>query len=313
MNSGLLQIRWWQIRKELQGIGLVYVFVLLVLVFFASGFALTQYRDNPNAFLMAGLVAGAVLSLHIGRKDKDFILKHITNPARKMFLEYAVLTVPFTVPVLFTQHWWLFIAMQLAFAGIALLRVSQRGFTRLAFLSSWIAPADFEWLSGVRKSWLFLLVLYILAWATCWIMAAPLVCLWLFTVQVSSFYIECEPLTMLRATYTNGRSFIHTKIRRHSGMLLLVSLPVLVTNSIVCPQMWWINALFAGAQLLLLIFAVLLKYALYIPERTLSGNNILLGIAALSGAVPFLLPVPLLMNLRNYGRAIRNLKTYGHD
>lgn len=310
MNRSLLLIRWWQIRKELKGAGLLYALLLLLIVVAGSGMAFSHYRRNPDAYLVAGLIAGSVLALHTGRKDKSFVRKHMDRPVFNMFLEYSVLTLPFTLPVLGTPYAWLFVLMQLAFAGIACIPGTLREKTRYRFLASWIAARDFEWLSGVRKSFMLLIAFYTMAWATCWIMVAPLVALWLITVQAASFYAECESVLMLRSGYTSAVSLLHTKIKRHSRMLLLLSLPVLMVNSFFCPGMLWINLAFAGVQLLLLVFAILLKYAVYIPEKTLSGNNILLGIASLSVAVPFLLPVPLLMNIRNYGRAVRNLKTY---
>ncbi len=309
----LLNIRWWQIRKELTGIGLLYAFAVLLILFVTVLFLSKQYAIVPNAFVVAGCILLSIFSLHAGRKDKEFVLKHLKNPQRQMFTEYAVFSLPATLPVLFTSQWWLFIMMQGAFMLISSLSVTISETIRFRFLSRWIHPRDFEWLSGLRKSFPFMVFLYFAAWSLSWIMVAPLVCLWLITVNVSSFYIECESLFILRARYNNPKQLLWSKMKRSSSILLTLSLPVLILNSIFCPYMLWINAAFVIVQLILLHFAILLKYALYSPSVTLAGNNILLGIASLSGLIPFLLPLPMLMNIRNYGRALRNLENYYHD
>jgi hypothetical protein len=140
---------------------------------------------------------------------------------------------------------------------------------------------------------------YIAALSLSWLIVAPLICLWLIGVQLTSFYLECEPLVILWSNADTSRQLLHCKIRRHVFLLVIVSLPVLLLHSILCPGMVLINLCFFAAQILLLVFAILLKYTTYNPGRLMTGNNIILGFAALSIAIPFLLPVLVFMAIRN--------------
>lgn len=158
-----------------------------------------------------------------------------------------------------------------------------------------------------------LLFFYIAALGLSWLIVAPLICLWLISVQLTSFYLECEPLVILWGNADTPRQLLHGKIRRHIVLQVIVSLPVLLLHSIRCPDMVLINICFLAAQLLLLVFAILLKYTTYSPGKLMTGNNMIMGFAALSVAIPFLLPVPVFMAIRNYGRAIQNLKAYTYD
>ncbi len=312
-SSILLIIRWRQARKELRGIGLVYALVLLVLVCLASAYLYGQFGKAGTAWFFSGLIVFSVLSVQIGRRDKAFVALHMEQPVLSLYLEYLVLTLPFTAPVVATPYWYLFPVMQGCFYGIAHIRATPAKKTWLQGLSRFIAPRDFEWLAGMRQAGFLVLFLYVTALTLSWLIVAPLVCLWLITVRITSFYLECEPLALLWSNADTPARLLRGKIKRHVRLLLLLLLPVLILHTLLCPAMVWVNLAFLVLQVLLLVFAILLKYTTYTPGTLITGNNILMGLAAVSIAIPFLLPIPLLMSIRNYGRALRQLKTYTYD
>lgn len=312
-SSTLLIIRWRQARKELQGAGFVYVLVLLALVGLAAAFLYGQFTRTNTAWLFSGLIVFTVLSAHTGRRDKAFLYLHIEQPVTSLYLEYLVFTLPFTLPALATPHWYLFLLMQVCFYGITHIRTTPVKKTWLQGLSRMIPPRDFEWLAGMRQAGFLVLFLYLAALALSWLIVAPLVCLWLITVRITSFYLECEPLPLLWSHAATPARLLQYKIRRHVVLLVLLYLPVLVIHTLLCPGMAGINLAFLALQALLLVFAILLKYTTYTPGRPITGNQLLLGLAAVSVAIPFLLPVPLLLCIRNYGRALRQLKDYTYD
>lgn len=309
----LIQIRWRQARKELNGAGLIYGVVLLLLAFCLAAFLYTQFGKPLNTLVVTSLIIATVLSLHISRQDKAFVFQHLEQPVAAMYTEYFLVTSPFIVAIWCTPYWYAFLLMQAAFYGIAHIRISPVRKTGWKVLSRWIPARDFEWLGGMRKGAVSILFFYIAALGLSWLMVAPLVCLWLITVQVTSFYLECEPLVMLWSRADTPAQLVHIKIKRHCTLLLLLSLPILVLHSLLCPGMILISLGFLVAQMLLLVFAILLKYTTYTPGKTITGNNIILGLAALSIAIPFLLPVPIFMSIRNYGRALTQLKDYIYD
>lgn len=313
-NSTLLQLRWWQLRKECRGIGLVYVALLLLLVFVAAVALSGLYRKGlQQALLASGMISLLVLTLQVSRKDKAFVARHMAGGYRNIFVEYLTLTLPFTFSVLFSPYPWLFVLMQIAFFFIARIMVDTRQQVWFGFLSRWIAPRDFEWLSGVRKNFALLLVCYVVALGLCWLRIAPLVPLWIITMIVASFYAECEPLHLLKAEHNSPVALLRAKLRRHLALLSIISLPVLLLHILWYPSLVLIGLAFVIAQYVLLSFALLLKYATYRPDTLLTGNSLLLGLMAVSVLIPFLLPVPLLMSIRYYRKAIVHLKSYYHD
>ena len=312
-SSVLLTIRWRQARKELRGTGLLYALVLLVLVFLASAYLYGQFGKAGSAWFFSGLIVFSVLSVQLGRRDKAFVGRHMEQPVLSLYLEYLVLPLPFTAPVMATPYWYLFLMMQACFYGIAHIRATPAKKTWWQGLSRFIVPRDFEWLAGMRQAGFLVLFLYGTALALSWLIVAPLVCLWLITVRITSFYLECEPLALLWSNADTPVQLLRGKIKRHVRLLLLLLLPALILHTLLCPSMLWINLAFLLLQVLLLVFAILLKYTTYTPGKLISGNNILMGLAALSIAIPFLLPVPLLMSMRNYRRALRQLKAYTYD
>lgn len=313
-GSILLQLRWWQLRKEAKGVGWLYLALLLLAVFVVSAGLYSFYsRGLGEACLASGAVVLSVLGIQWSRLDKAFVRKHMPGGLRNIALEYMVLTLPFTLPVLFTPYWWLFLLLQAAHAGIAGLSAGFRQRTALVFLSGWIHPRDFEWLSGMRRNAVFLLPCYLAAWGLCWLKVAPLIPLWIITAVAASFYIECEPLHILKAVYTHPAALLRAKMLRHLKLLVAILLPVLIVNSLCCPEMTVLNLVFLSAQIILLVFALLLKYAGYRPDIRLGGSSLLMGLMSVSVLIPFLLPLPLLMSFRNYGRALTNLKDYYHD
>jgi hypothetical protein len=193
---------------------------------------------------------------------------------------------------------------------IASLRVNNQYKTPVPQLAKLIKPADFEWLGGVRKNYIAIALLILLAAAFCWLRVVPLIFLFLLTSVVLPFYQECESLQVLYAGSTNARKLLHKKLRDHSLRLSLLIVPVIIINSLVNPELLLINIGFWIVQLVLLAFAILLKYATYRPGYRNTGNSILIAFASLGCLLPFLLPVPLIMSCMNYPKAIKKIQFY---
>jgi len=312
-NGVLLRIRWWQIRKELQGIGILYALVVLIFAALLSAWCFQQYTSPRSGLLVTMLLAAVVCSIHLGRKDLDFVHAHIERPRPNIYVEYLVGTAPFAVPVLFTSNAYLFLLLQLGLWLVACARVRIKSRASPPFIIRYIPYREFEWRAGFRGGTVLILLLWLMALSFCTFIVAPLVCLWFLTLMIASFYQQCESIPMLWAQEASAPALLRGKIVRHGILMSLISVPPLVLNMIFQPQMIWINSGFLIAQWILLVFAITLKYATYRPCADLRGNSLLLGFAAVCIAIPFLLPVPLLMSIKNTRRALRNLNSYNYD
>jgi len=212
-----------------------------------------------------------------------------------------------------TQNWYCYPLLLLALTIIPFLKFSYSQVTYFKNISSLIPHSNFEWISGFRRSFLFLIPVYFLAIVFSWFRFLPLFLLWFITVSIASFYTECEPLHILKQNSLSPRYFLRRKIFLHSKSLVLLCIPVLLVNSIFNIEYWYINVLFLPVQLSLLCFAICLKYSTYRPNINLPGNNIILSLASIGTIVPFFLPIPLILAFKYYGNAKLNLEKYLND
>lgn len=313
MKWKLVKVRLHQIRRQLESLGLFYAFILFAGLCGLVFVAYTSYHQEEKFLYFFGLTILALFLIHISRKDKQFIYSQVDHPVQNIFAEYFIFTLPVTLPSLFSSHRLYFLLLILSLFIIANSKVNTRQRTKFPHLSKIMAPQNFEWLSGLRKNLIPLIILCLLAAATCWVRILPLIFLWFITLSVISFYQECESLQILFASSNTPQKVLKRKILNHTKFILLIFVPILLVNSIFNPNLIIVNGLFLLIQITTFIFAILLKYATYTPNESLKGNTILLSIVALGSLIPYLLPIPVFMCFRNYGRSVNNLKHYLND
>ena len=308
----LITIRRIQLKKEFQEAG---AGVLLFLIFFwALIYGSYQcYQKMPHAAYLTAALFFICLNLQFTRKDKSFIYSSIENPKREIYLEYVLLTFPFSVTALFTPNWFLHPILLLALLVVPLFKYSVRQKTYFKKIARIISPKDFELISMFRKSFFYILPVYILALGFSWFRFFPLVLLWFVVTSIASGYAECEPLHLLRENNCSPRAFLKQKLIRHSRYLLVLMLPIVTINTFFNPEFWLLNLLFIPAQLALLALAICLKYSTYEPNRQFIGNDLTFALVSLTTLVPYLLPIPILMAAGYHKKAIHHLQKYLHD
>ena len=105
-----------------------------------------------------------------------------------------------------------------------------------------IDASAFEFLSGVRRAFIVLVLFGLLAVGLAWVKLLPLVFLWLLNTSVVSFFGECEPIKILRSKPVSPMHFLKSKIMLYSKFVLIIFLPVLVINTIFNPEHWIVDA-----------------------------------------------------------------------
>lgn len=309
----LIKIRIIQLKRQIIALGFLYSILIIAFFCFCIYASFKVYQLPVKAAYLSVAIILVVLSIHNSRTDHTFINKHVQEPVKMIFLEYFIFSFPFTFTCLLTSQWFYFGAMNISFFIIACLKINRKTKTIFPGLSRIIPGYNFEWLSGVRKNVIAVIFCLISAYATCWFKIVPLLFLWLFTATVAGFYQECESLAILLSTASTAKNFLLQKIKQHGLLLIVVCSPVLLINSVFCPEMIWTNLVFFLLQYILLVFSVLLKYSSYLPGEDLKANSLLIAFGVLGGIIPFLTPIPLIMCFRNYGRAITRLKFYLDD
>jgi len=230
-----------------------------------------------------------------------------------MYSEYLFITFPFAVSSLFTDNWICFPLLAAALFLVPFLKFTLKQKTYLKNISSFIPATDFEWISGFRKSFSFLIPLYLVALGLSWFRIFPLIILWFISVTIASFYTECEPLHILREGNFSSARLLKYKLTRMVKYILILQIPVLLINTIFNPEFWLLNLLFIPLQISFVSYAVFLKYSSYEPNKNAIGNNLILSLVSLGSIIPYFLPIPLLMAAFTYGKAKTNLNNYLND
>ncbi len=312
MTASLLYIRLRQIKREIDGLSL-YVIPIIAIAAYAAFVVFREFQKGQNALYIIIALSLLCLSIHFSRKDKGFVFKHIDKPHVQIFFEYVVLTLPFSISCIVTKSWYCYPLLLCILFFIPLLKFEFRQKTTFKNLSHIIAPKNFEWLSGFRKQYVLITVLYLLAIGFCWLKILPLFLLWFLTIIIISFYSECESIQVLRESNKTAKRFVLAKLKACFIYVLILYIPIIIINTFFNPDFLIINLLFILIQISLLGFAICFKYSSYTPNKFKIGNNLPLSIVALCSALPHFLPIPTILFCIYFYKAKDNLKQYLHD
>ena len=312
MTNSLLYIRVKQIKREADGLGL-YLIVFIAFALILSYLAFKQYKNSEQAWWLVILMSVLCLAIQYSRKDKAFIYKQLDKPYLQIFSEYVLLTLPFSIPSILTKNWFCFPLLLLILFSISFLKFQFKRKAVLTNLSAVIPASNFEWISGIRKQYISFISIYLVALGFSWVRILPLLLLWFLTIMIASFFLENEPIHILREGNKNARRLLLDKLKVNIGyILILYSLPILI-NAIFVQEFLLITLLFIPMQIALLCFAISLKYATYKPQTNQLGNNVAFSIIAILSAMPYFLPIPVILSIVYFYKAEKNLKTYLHD
>lgn len=306
----LLPIRIKQFSRELKNVQLA-LLPLFFIVGLLTVISISLHKEFLSSAYQFIFLLVLCLASQLNRNDKRFVYRNIKNPRLEMYLEYFALTFLFSIGVLLQGHWYFFFGFQLLLMAVPSLSmdVSAERFYYNPVLK-FIDPSAFEFLSGVRRSFIVLVLFGLLALGLAWVKLLPLVFLWLINTSVVSIFNECEPIKILRSKAVSPILLLKSKLIMYSKFILIIFLPVLVINTIFHPEHWIVNIFFLLVQLSLLAFAIINKYRCYEPNKNLDSNSVILSILSIGSIVPFFLPVPLIMSVVYFSRAINNLKRF---
>jgi hypothetical protein len=298
----LIRLRFYQLRRS-PGIW------ILLLAALVSGFIYLVANDSPKnlAFISAAFVF-LLLSYHTGRKDKAFVEGFLPNPSMQFLAEYNIILLIASVPMIITGNYMEGVALHLMSLPIPFIRNSKQSSPRISWLSKKFHVSRFEWISGVRQQFLLIVPLLLLALL---LSAAPYFCqLSLLALNgiFIGFYRQHEPFIMLNPSHLAVEDFLSSKTGFLNKMILLVTLPLLVVNSIFNPQLVWFNAAYIPAFLLLADCSIYIKYGDY-GNSTGGELHLDVFLLYLCVLIPLLIPVSMLVTYRHRKRAIANLRT----
>ncbi len=229
-----------------------------------------------------------------------------------MALEYAALALPVMVGLLLAKA-WVGAALLLVVMAMPWSPVAQGSGVRGSWLRKRIPALLFEWKSMLQSTHPWIFLLWVAGLAFSWLPVLPLFLLGAIAMLVAGAQEQCEPRAMLLATASTVRALLKKKVFGSIQIMSFIVGPALIIATIFQPQWWWIHALFGMGMLVLVAFAIVLKYANYRPNERLDANGANVGVAAVFAILPGLSLVPLIMLLTELPKARANLKAYFHD
>jgi hypothetical protein len=303
----LLKIRYYQIKNDLG-----FLFLVIAGIIAALSFFFFDKTDNKQFYFLAGVIF-VLIRFHTSRKDLNYVLKHLNHPIKQLIIEYQLFLLPFSIPSLLTQAWYFFFIIHAAGVAIACIKVNPTNVVWLPNISKYIPASQFEWVSGIRKSWLPILVCMLIALVLSSVKLFPLVALCFVNSSIMSFYTEAESRQMLTATSFYPKEIMIQKIIFSIKTILLVNAPVILINSIFNPDFIFINILFLLYCCLLIVFAVTCKYNAYKPNTSLNSISIQFALAFAAVILPYLMVLTAFLTVYYYQQAIKNLNYYTND
>ena len=228
-----------------------------------------------------------------------------------MALEYGALVIPVLLGLLLAGA-WASAALLLLVLLLPWSPVARASGVRATWLRKRIPAQLFEWKSLLQSTHPWILLLWLAALACCWLPVLPLFLLGGIALMACGAQEHCEPRAMLLATAPDARSLLRSKVWGSLRSMVLVETPVLVGATIFQPSWWWIHLLLGVGMLVLVAYAVVLKYANYRPNERLDANSANVGVAAVFAVLPGLGVVPLIMLLSEVPKARENLNSYFH-
>jgi len=291
-----------------------YGLVMLVIGLVGGVFLLHNavVHDPTLSPYMAGGALFLVFGLHQRRADHHFLQRHLLQARLAMALEYVTLMMPIAFAMLLAGA-WMWAALLLIGPLVPWSPVVRNSGVRAAWLRKWIPAHLFELRSLLQGAHPWILLLWLGALAFCWLPVLPLFLLGAIAMMIAGAQEQCEPRAMVLATSNSTRGLLKKKVLGSMLVMLLLVLPVLFGATFFQPEWWWIHGLFGVGMLVLVAYAIVLKYANYRPQERLDANGANVGVAAVFAILPGLSLVPLIMLLTEVPKARENLNAYFHD
>lgn len=309
INNAFLIFRCRQIGGFVKELPVPYLVIILLMV---AAFLLAVYAfmGSREGALMSGCgVLLPVYLIHIRRKDYHFVCLVDTGAWRVFFVDYLLISWPVMLLGIIQGSWYVLPGLVAGCGLISLIRQPSWK-TGKGFPVPSIIPWElFEFRAGFRKYGGWLLLMYVGALVGLLLPYLSFAFLWFFTAFFVENFRVCESKAVLCSRELPAGRFIHRKLWTYGCFFMLFVLPICLLYAGIRPAEWWLPAAFLILASLNVLVSILYKYAVYEPEKKIVGG-MSLAISFIGILVPVLAPFTLLLLIRYYSIARKNVKPY---
>jgi hypothetical protein len=298
----LLKLQYHHLKRDLG----IWFIVLSVGAFFISQFIAAISQQHCLGVLGSALFL--IYTYHVNRKDLNFVHRYLKDPKQQLAIGYNLLLLPVTLALVFNGYYFHVLAGHALVSSFSFFNI-QISSTKLFFISKYIPAAQFEWISGIRKNFYLLIILFLLALILSPVKLFGIVPLLLINSVFLGFYNYFEPLVMLNPENLSPETFLTRKINFFRNVLFTANGPVLLINSILNPESAWFNVFFLFAFLIFASCSVYIKYSKYEPNGSLTASiDFLILFASLF--FPYLIPLSIIIYFSSRKKAVERLKEF---
>ncbi len=313
MIKALIKIRIKQISRGLKGIGPVRLIFMIGILGF-SGFSLFNgcaSGRNASYIAIGSLIVSSLIQIR--RKDKTFLKAHFSAYRIFFCCEYLLLSIPVVVCLLYHQKWGQIGMLVIGNVFISFLDYRPRKISLNTKLQQLIPADSYEWKAGSRKVLFIILPLWIIGLFTSFFMGSAPAVILIIGVIVLSFYESCEPYQMIIASEKSPRKFLLLKIKLHTLVFTIITLPLICAFVVFHAGYWYIVVIEYFLLTALHVFIILTKYAYYQPNTRSHAAQTIGGIGVLGTIIPVFIPVVWVMTVVFYFRSKQRLNDYLND
>jgi uncharacterized membrane protein YiaA len=313
MIGEFINIRFKQLYRTIEGIGLFRAIFLAGLMVFLIFIMFKQTEILPNAYYFSVIYLFLIVSIQLTRKDKLFLKTHFSHYKLICLTEYLILLIPLLACLTYHSQWFLTFTVLLSLLLIANLdlRIKRRNLNTK--IQQYIPYDCFEWKGGLRKSFLIIVPLWIISLATSFFIGSVPIAIFILGLIPLGFYEESEPYQMILAYEMSTRQFLFHKIKLQIILFSYTTIPLIISFMFFHYEYWYIPLAEYLIFISLHIFFILSKYAFFEPNSKSSTTVIFGSIGATAIFLPFLLPVVWLLSVWFYIKSTDKLNLYLND
>jgi len=310
----LLKIRYLQFFRVLQELGWIRLIILVVLGVASTAELWERLKSESQAIGFIILIILSLGMIHIYRKDKNFFKVLNVHTPLFCFGEYFVFTTPITVVLFLVSTPTIGLTFLIGIFVISWipLRLSTSNKTlRIPFVS----PRYFEIISGIRRTYIFLIIIYLIAiLGAVKILIIPLA-IFLITAIFTEFNREGESRQMIEIFTVSPAQFLYLKIKAQLYFFGILTFPLGILFAILHLKYAWLMLPILSYAMLIIAISILGKYYFYRPntditETALFNMLLLFGGFFVPVMMPIIAPLSIFFAVRYYRKAVQNLKNY---
>lgn len=303
MINNYLKLQYKLLARQFKATGLPLAVVpfLLLAASYLAYYLLLRY---PVFGSYALILTNFQLLFLLSERNRNDFLKNTFS--KKDFynirlLENGIVALP-SITILLSQSLWRY-AVVLVLLALLFAFLTFKAFGKS--IPTPFAKKPFEFTIGFRRSYLLILLLYLLAAIGFYVTNPNLVlfCVSGIALTCTLYYQLPEPVFYLWNSRETPAGFLLRKFRRGLLQCLLFVLPLLLTYAFIFSSEWFNALIVLGGILFLLPFAITLKYVAYPREINFPEVSVLILCFSFYPLIVALLPF-------YYVKALKNLKNY---